>query len=916
MQESAPAGMKVFLRTAKSWQCHCHGGVGAGWRLLLLLVLAALPVLLTVAVLAQKGHQPPTDKPGPAVERLFFKAFDVDRAPLDLAAGEMDIYYYSLKIAAAQELRSRQDMRIFEAPASTLSLLLNPAPAPAGQLNPFSLPQVRRAMQRLIDRDFVAREIYRGQALPMYTHLSPSDFDYLTVYDIAQEMDLGYDPEYARAQIAEAMTEAGAELVDGVWHYQSQPVRLRFIIRVEDERRQLGDLIRSELAEAGFAVDTNYQPFAPAIQTVYSSDPQQFSWHLYTEGWGRGAPQRYDFGTINSMYAPWMGNMPGWREVGFWQYENKRLDELGQQLFRGQFADVAQRNEIYREMTCLGLDESVRIWMATVLNSFPARADLQGVTEDVAAGPRGIWTLREAYVPGKDELTVGHLWVWTERTTWNPIGGLGDVYSADIWQNLHDPPLWNHPFSGIPEPFRVQYEVETAGSQGELEVPADAFIWDAQSKAWRPVGEGIKATSKVTFDYTRYFQAPWHHGQPITIADVIYSLYQAFDMSYDPDKARIEVAIAATARPYLETFRGFRIVDEQHLEVYVDFWHFEPAYIASYASPSSLSMPWELLYAMDQLVFEQRRAAYSDTAAARFNVPWLSLVMDRDARLVRRVLMQLRDEAALPEAVFRLPIAGKTSDLVQPAEAVARYDAVLRWFDQYGHLVISNGPFFLARYDAPAQFAELRAFRHPDYPFKPGDHYRGKPELVQFSETEASPIALGQAYQASLSLKGPGKLGVRYLLLDEATGKVVQQGEAETAGESPEGARFTVSLTATDTTALGPGLYRLLLVAYSDSLAQVSERSLELEAAPAVMEATATVVATTPASQTPTATSPAEATTVGTTPAAATPTSLSPAAEATAAPVAQPQRLPLVPIVIAVAVLAVAAVALLWWRRR
>ncbi|MGQ9555536.1 MAG: ABC transporter substrate-binding protein, partial [Anaerolineae bacterium] len=794
MQESAPAGMKVFLRTTKSWQCHCHGGVGAGRRLLLLLVLAALPVLLTVVVLAQEGHQPPTDKPGPAVERLFFKAFDVDRAPLDLAAGEMDIYYYSLKIAAAQELRSRQDMRIFEAPASTLSLLLNPAPAPAGQLNPFSLPQVRRAMQRLIDRDFVAREIYRGQALPMYTHLSPSDFDYLTVYDIAQEMDLGYDPEYARAQIAEAMTEAGAELVDGVWHYQSQPVRLRFIIRVEDERRQLGDLIRSELAEAGFAVDTNYQPFAPAIQTVYSSDPQQFSWHLYTEGWGRGAPQRYDFGTINSMYAPWMGNMPGWREVGFWQYENKRLDELGQQLFRGQFTDVAQRNEIYREMTRLGLDESVRIWMATVLNSFPARADLQGVTEDVAAGPRGIWTLREAYVPGKDELTVGHLWVWTERTTWNPIGGLGDVYSADIWQNLHDPPLWNHPFSGIPEPFRVQYEVETAGPQGKLEVPADAFIWDAQSKAWRPVGEGIKATSKVTFDYTRYFQAPWHHGQPITMADVIYSLYQAFDMSYDPDKARIEVAIAATSRPYLETFRGFRVVDEQHLEVYVDFWHFEPAYIASYASPSGLSMPWELLYAMDQLVFEQRRAAYSDTAAARFNVPWLSLVMDRDARLVRRVLLELRESASLPEAVFRLPVASQEKDLVQPTEAVVRYDAALQWFDQYGHLVISNGPFFLARYDAPAQFAELQAFRHPDYPFKPGDHYRGKPELVQFSETEAGPIALGQAYQASLLLKGPGKLGVRYLLLDEATGKVVQQGEAETAGESPEGARFTVSL--------------------------------------------------------------------------------------------------------------------------
>ena len=55
---------------------------------------------------------------------------------------------------------------------------------------------------------------------------------------------------------------------------------------------------------------------------------------------------------------------------------------------------------------------------------------VQGITEDLVAGPRGIWSLREAYVPEREELTVGHAWVWTERTTWNPIGGLGDVYSV------------------------------------------------------------------------------------------------------------------------------------------------------------------------------------------------------------------------------------------------------------------------------------------------------------------------------------------------------------------------------------------------------------------------------------------------------------------------------------------------------
>ena len=139
--------------------------------------------------------------------------------------------------------------------------------------------------------------------------------------------------------------------------------------------------------------------------------------------------------------------MPGWKEVGFWHYENEALDELGERLFKGDFADQAERDDMYREMTRIGLDESVRIWIATVMNAFPVQAGVEGITQDLAAGPRGLWSLRSAYKPDSEELTVGHLWVWTERTTWNPVGGFGDVYSNDIWRQLQDPAVWNDPFT-------------------------------------------------------------------------------------------------------------------------------------------------------------------------------------------------------------------------------------------------------------------------------------------------------------------------------------------------------------------------------------------------------------------------------------------------------------------------------------
>ena len=785
--------------------------------------LTLLAASLPAAVAAQEpASEPPHDKPGPAAERLLYNSFFVDRAPLDIEAGNMDLYLFGLKTEAAQDLRGTEGVELIDAPATTVSLILNPAPAREGELNPFSIPEVRQAMQFLVNREAIAQDIYRGAGQQMITHVGPSDPDFLTVYDIDRGSGIGYDPELARDLIGEAMIGAGAELVDGVWHFEGRPVRIKLVGRVEDERRDIADLVRAELEQAGFNVAITYDQFAPAVLKVYSTDPQAFEWHAYTEGWGRGAPQRYDVGSVNSFNAPWLGNMPGWREEGFWQYENDELDALGQTLFRGEFDSLEERNEIYRTMTQAGLDDSIRIWLATVNNSFPAVEGLEGVTHDLVAGPRNPWALREAYVPGSDDVRVGHQWVWTERTTYNPVGGLGDVYSVDLWRNLADPPIWNDPFTGIPQPFRASYEVETAGPEDTLEVPPDALAWDVESKAWVPVDAGTTAVSKVVFDYSGYTDSMWHHGQPIDIADAVYSIAQATDRAYDPDKARIETALAVTARPYLETFKGYRLTEDDQLEVYVDYWHFDEDHIGSYANPVAFDMPWELKAAMDDLVFEQRKAAYSDTAGSRFQVPWLSLVLRRDAGLVDRTLRKLERDEFVPAGYFEF--GDRT--LVTTDDAVARYEAAQEWFDEKEHLVISQGPFYLNQFDPPAQFAELVAFRDPSYPFKPGDNYRGQPPELSISEITSDLVVPGEDAVVSASVTGPGTVGMQYLLLDPALGEVIDSGQADDAGDGT----FAVTIPADVTGTLFPGgFYELYLAAESDSLAQITERRVDLE---------------------------------------------------------------------------------------
>ena len=204
--------------------------------------LALLLLATSVAV-----AQDPSPQPGPAADTIRFNSYFVDRAPLEIQAGTMDLYLFGLRTEAAQELRDAKGVKLIQAPATSLSLVLNPAPAPDGKLNPFAIPEVRKAMQYLVDRDFIAQDIYQGLAQPMVTQVSPSDYDFLTVYDIDRGSGIRFDPDYAHQQIDDAMTAAGATKVDGVWNYNGEPIRLKFIARVEDERREIGDLVRAEL---------------------------------------------------------------------------------------------------------------------------------------------------------------------------------------------------------------------------------------------------------------------------------------------------------------------------------------------------------------------------------------------------------------------------------------------------------------------------------------------------------------------------------------------------------------------------------------------------------------------------------------------------------------------------------------------
>ncbi|MCB0062370.1 MAG: hypothetical protein KDE19_09650, partial [Caldilineaceae bacterium] len=95
-----------------------------------------------------------------------------------LETGDLDVYAFGVTdpdVYATVE--SSDDLTYAQSFGTYSELTFNPAGPvfeATGKLNPFAVPRVREAMNLLIDRNYVAQEIYGGLALPRYLPITGS----------------------------------------------------------------------------------------------------------------------------------------------------------------------------------------------------------------------------------------------------------------------------------------------------------------------------------------------------------------------------------------------------------------------------------------------------------------------------------------------------------------------------------------------------------------------------------------------------------------------------------------------------------------------------------------------------------------------------------------------------------------------
>ena len=727
----------------------------------------------------------------------FIQYLDENTALEEVRNGNLDVYYYTISPDRLETHQAREGLQVFDSTGGSYSIILNPAESE--KFNPFSIKEVRFALNYLVDRKLIVNELMGGFGSPIISYYGPSEPEYLTVIEELESFNFKYNPGLANEVINKALKEKGAEKINGKWQMNEESITITMFIRSDDPvRKSIGEILAVELEKIGFTVKKDFGDLNKAYVIVYGSNPSDLKWNLYTEGWARSDFVRYDSIGLAQMYSPWFSNMPGFNDPTYWNYKNDKLDELTQIIYTGDFESSEERTELIQDAVIEGVNESVRIFLASKINQYVTNEKVSGIVNDFGAGVPSRFTPINAK-SDDSEFVIGVKQIY--QAAWNPVMGLSDSYSRHIWGIISDPATFKHPFTGETFPVRAKWQVETAGPNGKLDVPQEAKSWNPVLQKWDNVAPHTLATSKVVFDFNF---SNWHNGEKMDMNDIVHSLYFTTEWGTQTDEndKTFDTEFTPRAAQSIETIIGINPIDEDTLEVYVDYWHFDEGEIADWAVLWN-SMPWEVTVAMEKAVMDGK-VSFSRSGATSKNVNWLSLIIPNDANIIKGYLQEFKKNNYIPEALNE-----NNQNLKYYQD---RYDSSIKWIENNNHAVISNGPFYLESYAPESRTITVKAFDDDSYPFKI-DKWKGfedtKFPMIKKIDMKKI-IQKDEGFQIEVEAENTDF--IRYFLIN-SEGKITS---TETIKINEKNA--TITLSSEKTKELGIGANNIKIFAISDSV--------------------------------------------------------------------------------------------------
>jgi peptide/nickel transport system substrate-binding protein len=740
-----------------------------------LVIAAAISLVLVLSLGAQV-------KNGPIVDKVIFDVrMDRTIGWKDTVAGKTDLFTENLggKDYKAIPAGDLDKLSSYFAPGTYDDLSINPVPNAApyqvttkdGKVyfNPFAIREVRFALNWIIDRKKIVDEICLGMADPMYNAMTPGQpgtYKY-NLINTKLGMTARGNEQKAIADITAAMTAAsqlpenkGKLVKNGqFWTFNGDPVTVNFLIRVDDPsgRLLIGRYVSDQIEKAGIKVNRLEWDRSKCIKTETATDPADYQWNLYTEGWVAGGMAEYYDVNIAQMYAPYYTNMPGWGESAFWNYKNDEIDAISQTNANGWFltADDYWKGNV--KATEIATKDAIRVYLVSLKSAQIANKDrfVNRMAYGLGVGV-DTWSIRGANVkpdttgPNKG-LKVLHVTQFSSRgdlymSALDPVGvdGFNGVYETMIFTNCSDMVTFPSSNSAKPVALRVKYDLKNVDTQikanpkggkplGLIPVDKSAVIYDSSKKAWvsgveyiaGPDGKNVYSANPAIVSYSKlanasYVGGTWHDGNKIDLSDTMYAIAFQYEWANKDgaDDKLFDESLSAQWSSLLPVTKGVVLNKDGSFTTYFDYnFPMDKNYVAQQgsfiidvksANPGRQTVvEWPVVEALAKIVTEGSKSGEfysfsSDGAQTEVDVTVPKCVSDIKAKLQDMI------------AAKYVPVS--IQQWVTPDQAVARYKNAIAFIDKYGNAYISNGPFMVTKIDTTSKSIELTADRN--YPIK------------------------------------------------------------------------------------------------------------------------------------------------------------------------------------------------------
>jgi len=710
-------------------------------------------VLLLVTLLAFSGLVFAVEK-GAVSDIIYYNVKMSQELGLkDVAEGMTDIFMEGVSgpTLMAMDQADREKLEIYSVPALTYSLFINPYPNTAPYFaevggkdffNVMAINEFRYALNDLINRQYIVDEILGGAGGPMLSMATPGQPGTYRYGLVANKLGLSFEGNESRAieamknalEQASKLPENQGRLVNrgGKWFFDNDPVTVRFVIRADDPnvRVKIGEYVSLQLEKTGITVDRLIWERSKASNTVYGSDPADAIWTLYTEAWSAGATRAFWEHIARQMYSVGGTYLPGRGNPDFWNFSNPELDTLIEKAYTGNFLTEEEYWDLTLTGVEMGLKDAVRLYVC-FQDGFYTANKARMVDRFAYGLGDGLneWSIKTALT--KDKIlfvtqysSVGALFM----SNWDPVGpdGMSDTYTSNVVGILSDPSSFESPASAINTPLRVHWNPEDIITRverdsegnvvGSIDVPANAIKYDSSTKQWKEVGPGLKSMSMGTYTL---LGGNTHQGQPITVANYLYAFaFREEWITKDGSNDRYyEASYENYMRSGQDTVVGWVVNSDDSITTYYNY-NF-PASInrtANWGAPFMgvhrqpfIVVSWEIYEALAEIV---ANGSKSGTIYAFRNDPAIieiDVLVPNHVKDIRAKLVEMNNNGHVPNSL---------KGLVTVEEAQTRYQAAIDFIDRYGHAFISNGPYYLSKYDPTANYAECRAFRDPSYPYE------------------------------------------------------------------------------------------------------------------------------------------------------------------------------------------------------